>query len=117
MNVVNVGLIGCGAISGAYLENARRFPVLHFAACADLDRSRAVATATQFGVGRACDVDELLKDESIEIVLNLTVPKAHVPVGLASLAAGKHVYSEKPLGVNRDEGLKLLEAARARNLR
>ena len=45
------------------------------------------------------------------------VPKAHVPVSLAAVGAGKHVYCEKPLGVNRDEGRRLVEAARRRGVR
>ena len=44
-------------------------------------------------------VDAVLADPAIEIVLNLTIPKAHVEVGLMAIAAGKHVHSEKPLGV------------------
>src|SRR6185369_3585321 len=62
-------------------------------------------------------VAELLADPAIEIVVNLTVPKAHVEVGLQAVAAGKHVHSEKPLGVTVAEARKLVEAARARGVR
>src|SRR5690242_19668711 len=104
MEAVRIGVIGCGAISGAYLDMAKNFPVVRVVACADLDLGRAKVKAREFGVPRACSVEELLNDRSIELVLNLTVPKAHVPVALAALEAGKHVYSEKPLGIDRDEG-------------
>lgn len=110
-NTVRVGLIGCGAISGAYLTYARNFPILEIAACADLNREAAERKAQEYGIPRVCSVDELLKDDSIEVVLNLTIPRAHVPVGLKAIKAGKHVYCEKPLGVNRAEGLKLIAAA------
>jgi predicted dehydrogenase len=112
-----VGLIGTGAISGAYLQHARSFPILQIAACADLDLEAARKKAQEFGVPRACSVEELLTDPSIEIVLNLTIPKAHVPVSLAAIRAGKHVYCEKPLGVNRAEGKKVIDAAKKRKVR
>lgn len=114
---VNVGIIGCGAISGAYLRHARSFPVLSIVACADLNPAAAEVRAREFEVPRACSVEQLLADPSVEIVLNLTVPKAHVPVSLAAVEAGKHVYLEKPLGVNRDEGQRLMEAARRKGVR
>jgi len=113
---VRLGVVGCGAISSAYLGMAKNFPIVEVAACADLDVSRAKAQAERFQVARACSVDELLDDPSIQIVLNLTVPKAHVPVALQAIAKGKHTYCEKPLGVNREEGLKVLAAAKAKNV-
>jgi predicted dehydrogenase len=116
MRKVRIGVIGCGAISGAYLGMAKHFPVVEVAACADLDLERARAKAREFGIAKACGADELLKDPSIELVLNLTVPKAHVPVSLAALEAGKHTYAEKPLGIDRDEGRKVIELAKSRGL-
>src|SRR4051812_1220309 len=104
MNRVRTGVIGCGAISGAYLGMARNFPAVDIVACADLDLDRARTKAREFNIPRALSPDALLADPSIELVLNLTVPKAHVPVALAALNAGKHVYSEKPLGIDRAEG-------------
>ena len=114
---VRVGVVGCGAISGAYLDFARRFPVLDMAALCDLDILKAQAKAGEFGVPRACSVDELLSAPSIEVVLNLTVPAAHAEVSLAAIAAGKHLFSEKPLAVNTADGRRVLEAARQRGVR
>src|SRR3954451_1454994 len=80
MDKVRIGVIGCGAISGAYLGMAKNFPLVEVAACADMNIEAARKKATEFGVAKVCGVDELLADPSIELVLNLTVPKAHVPV-------------------------------------
>jgi predicted dehydrogenase len=113
---VKVGVIGVGAISGAYLGMARNFPVVEMAAVADLDVARAKSAAEKFGIPRVLTVDELLADPSIELVLNLTVPKAHVPVGLRALENGKHTYAEKPLGINREEGMKLIGLAEQKKL-
>src|SRR3954454_3011506 len=117
MNRVPTGVIGCGAISGAYLGMAKNFPAVDIGACADLDLGGARTKAREYGIARALSPDDLLRDPSVELVLNLTVPKAHVPVALAALNAGKHVYSEKPLGIDREEGRKVIDLARAKNLK
>jgi predicted dehydrogenase len=111
-----IGIIGCGNISGIYFKNCGASEAVEIAACADLDLGRAQAKGREHGV-RACTVDELLADPEIEIVLNLTIPKAHAPVNLAAITAGKHAYTEKPLAVTREDGAKTLAAARAAGLR
>src|SRR5688500_1629430 len=87
---VRVGVIGTGAISGAYLGMAKHFPLVEIAACADLNPQAARAKAAEYQIPKAYTVDELIADRSIDIVLNLTVPKAHVPVALRAIDAGKH---------------------------
>jgi predicted dehydrogenase len=62
-------------------------------------------------------VDALLADPEIAIVVNLTVPKVHASVSLAAIAAGKHVYTEKPLAVTREDGLRIVQAAAAQGVR
>ena len=113
----NVGIIGAGTIAAAYLRAIRTFTALEAVAIADLDLDRARARADAFGVPRACSVDELLRDPQVDVVLNLTVPAAHAEVSGAALAAGKHVYSEKPLATRRADGEALVAAAAERSLR
>lgn len=113
---VKVGVVGCGAISGNYFTNARNLPILDIVACADLNMEAAKAKAEEFGVPKVGTVEELLADDDIEMVLNLTIPKAHAPVALQAIAAGKHIYSEKPFGVSREEGNAVLEAAKGKGL-
>ncbi len=76
----------------------------------------AQARGAEFGI-RAEPVEAMLADPEIEIVLNLTIPRAHVAVGLQAIAAGKHVYGEKPLGIRVSEAQTLVDAAKARRLR
>ena len=116
MKRVGVGVIGCGNISSAYLIAAKKFPILEIVALSDANPAAAEARADEFGL-LARPVDGVLADPSVEIVLNLTVPKAHVEVGLAAIAAGKHVHSEKPLGVNVAEARRLVDAAASKGLR
>jgi len=115
---VGVGVIGCGRISGQYLENlVRRFSFcLQVVACADLVPAHAKQRAQEYGLDRVCPVDELLADSQVELVVNLTVPAAHYEVTMAALDAGKHVYTEKPLAVTRQEGRQLVDTAAKRGL-
>lgn len=116
MHRVGIGIIGCGNISSAYLKAMASFPILDIKGLADMNVEAARARADEFGL-QAKTVDDLFADPSIEIIVNLTVPKAHVEVGLRALDAGKHTYSEKPLGINFAEGRTLADAASVRNLR
>ena len=112
-----IGIIGCGNISRAYFKGCGFFPNLEIAACADLNVELAKEKAQEWNVPRGCSVDELLADPEIELVVNLTIPAAHAPVDVQILEAGKHPYSEKPFAVEREEGLKVLELAKSKNLR
>ncbi|EFH80563.1 Gfo/Idh/MocA family protein [Ktedonobacter racemifer] len=116
MGKVNIGIIGCGAISSIYLEAPEKFDILNITACADIDLERAQAQAAKYHVPKVYTVEELLADPEIDIVLNLTIPKVHAEIARAAIAAGKSTYSEKPLGINRTEASALLEEAREKKL-
>jgi predicted dehydrogenase len=105
---VSIGIVGTGSIFGTYVTNCRAFDILEIAACSDLDLAKAKVKAEEFGISRACAVKELLADPEIQIVVNLTVPRAHADISLAAIRAGKHVYSEKPLAISRQEGQQIL---------
>jgi len=89
---------------------------LDVVACADIDMDRARARAEEFGAA-AWPVEEILADPAIQIVVNLTVPRAHAEVNLAAIAAGKHVYCEKPLAITRSDGQRTLAAAEKKGVR
>jgi predicted dehydrogenase len=107
---VGVGIIGCGNISPAYLKAAQLFPILSIRGLADANADAAAARAAEFDLP-ARSVAALLDDPAIELIINLTTPKSHVEVGLTAIAAGKHVYSEKPLGTRLEDGRRLMQAA------
>jgi predicted dehydrogenase len=114
---VRVGIIGAGVISTEYLRNLTGMPDLDVRAVGDLDEDRARTQAAAFGVARGGTVDAVLGDEAIELVVNLTVPKAHVDVALRAIAAGKHVWNEKPIALDRAGSRALLDAARLGGVR
>ncbi len=109
---LKVGIIGCGAIIAQYLANFRKLDQIELVAVADLDPARAQAVADGYEGVRAVSVDELLVADDVELVLNLTIPAAHVAVALKAIAAGKGVYGEKPLAATTAEARQVLDAAR-----
>ncbi|MEU1970770.1 Gfo/Idh/MocA family oxidoreductase [Microbacterium sp. NPDC019599] len=113
---LRVGIIGTGVISGQYFASFARLPEVEVVAVADLDAERARTVAREHGA-RALSVDALLADDEVDLVLNLTIPAAHAEVSMAALAAGKHVYVEKPLCSTVEEGKALLRAAGENGLR
>lgn len=115
--MTRVGIVGTGVISGTYLEHLARLPGVEVVAVADLAVERARAIADKHPGIRALSPEDLLADPEVDLVLNLTIPAAHATVHQAALQAGKHVYGEKPLAVDRAEAEPLLKLAAASNLR
>ena len=116
MKPVILGLIGCGNISDTYFTGAARSQLVRIKACADVRPEAAQAKAELHDV-QAMSVEQLLADPEIEIVINLTVPQSHAAVAQQILAAGKHVYLEKPLATNFADAQALLATAAAKGLR
>ncbi|GAA0578204.1 Gfo/Idh/MocA family oxidoreductase [Paractinoplanes ferrugineus] len=112
-----VGIVGAGWISGAYLETLRDHPRVTIAAVADLDAARAESVAAGIVGCRAVGVDELLRDDAVETVLNLTVPAAHASVALGAISHGKQVYGEKPLAADMPAARSLIDRAAAAEVR
>jgi len=113
---MNIGILGCGAISPAYFEGARHASNLTIKACADLRLESARERAETYGC-EAVEVAALLADPEIELIVNLTIPRVHVATGLEILRAGKHLYAEKPLATSAAEGRLLLDEAGTLGLR
>jgi len=118
MQKVNIAMIGVGNISGIYLENIHNvFRELRLAGVYDLVRSRAEDAQRQWNIPKVYDtMHDAFADPEVDIVLNLTRPYEHFEVSRAALQAGKHVYSEKPLGATLDEGVQLRDLALEKNL-
>lgn len=108
---MRVGVVGVGTISRTYLETMTRLPGLSVVAAADLDVERARQAAETYDGVRACTPEELYADSEVEAVVNLTIPAAHGAVAKAALAAGKHVYGEKPLAATRREAAEVMADA------
>ena len=113
--IFKVGLIGCGHISETYFRAEKYFNNIKIIKCADINHNNALKCA-KINKIEALTVKELLKDSDIEIILNLTIPKAHYQVAKEALINGKHVYSEKPLAINFEDGKDILKLAKKKKL-
>ncbi|MFF2050288.1 Gfo/Idh/MocA family protein [Leifsonia sp. NPDC058194] len=114
---IRVGVIGAGAISASYLENLKSFPDVDVVIVGDLDTDRSAARAQEFEVPKSGTATDVIDNDAVEIVVNLTIPAAHAEVSAAALEAGKNVWSEKPVGVTRSEGAALVRLASEKGLR
>jgi predicted dehydrogenase len=114
---LGVGVVGCGNISGQYLRNLVTFPDVQVLFCADVDPERAKAQAAAYDIPGAGSVQQALEHPGVDLVVNLTIPAAHAEVASAAIAAGKHVWNEKPLAPDVASGRALLDQAGRAGLR
>ena len=115
---MRVGIVGCGNISGIYMENLTKIfsSGITVVACADLETEKATAAAGKYGIPQIMTLEEMLESPEIDLILNITTPGGHYPISKKALLAGKHVYSEKPLALRYEEGKELLEIAKEKGL-
>ena len=114
---VGVGFIGVGMISDTYLENLAQFPDVRVVILGDLDVERAQAQALKHGVAEYGTADDVLAHPDVQVIVNLTIPAVHSQVSSQAIAAGKHVWTEKPIGLDRESTAALLTQARDAGLR
>src|SRR5262249_43256741 len=120
MRTAHIGVVGCGAVAqGIYLPEFHRLDdKATLVAVCDRVEERARAAQQRFGARTYyTDLERFLRESDAEIVVNLTPHRAHMPVSMAALEAGRHVYTEKPLAQSVDDATRLIEAARAHHVK
>lgn len=113
---MKIGIVGCGYIANYYATTMPNHPELEIVGVTDLNQERAVKFAEFYHVIHFETIEDMLNDDSISIVLNCTNPESHYAVSSAALKAGKHVYTEKPMGINFEEARKLVKLAKENEL-
>ncbi len=108
---LTIGIIGCGTIVAAYLATFPKLKAVKLTAAADIDPARAVAVAQKYPGVRALSVADLLADDQVDLVLNLTIPVAHAEIALQAIGAGKSLYNEKPLSTTTRDARLVLDAS------
>lgn len=114
---IRAAIIGCGNIAGPYTQDLRASRQVELVGMTDLDPSRSDTLASKYACQVYPTMAELLADETLDLVVNLTSHQAHRNVTRACLEAGKHVYSEKPLAMTAAEAQELVAIAHQRGLR
>lgn len=115
--LVNVAVVGAGAIGLSHIEGFQKHPQARVLAIAETHLERARAAAARYGVPETtADYAELLKRPDIDAISIALPTNLHAPATLAALAAGKHVLLEKPMATNAEDGARMVELARAQGL-
>lgn len=113
---MNVAIVGTGYVAGLYGNTLAHHPELNLIGAYDRNPSNLAAFCRRWPVQAYASLNDMLENSSVEMVLNLTSPHSHFEVSARCLGAGKHVYSEKPLGMNSEQASKLVELAEERGL-
>ena len=106
--VFKVGLIGCGHIAETYFRAHKYFNNFKIIKCADINNDASKKCAKTYGI-KALSVNDLLKDSEVEIILNLTIPKAHYIIAKKSLLNNKNVFVEKPFCLSLKDAMEIKE--------
>lgn len=114
---MNIVIVGCGYVSDFYLQTLPNHPELTVCGVYDHDPIRLARFAKHNGLNAYRDLESVLEDRAVDIVVNLTNPRSHYEISKACLEAGKHVYSEKPLGMNLAEVRELTAISLATGVR
>jgi len=116
VKTTNIAIIGCGYVADFYLNTLKDYPELKVSGIYDKQPDRMEHLAREYGHPTYNSLDELLKDDEVSIVVNLTNPGSHYEINRAALEAGKHVYSEKPFAMEFQNAKKLYRFAREKEL-
>ncbi len=109
-------IVGSGFIAYAHIEALRRNNI-EVSAIVSQTKQMAEQKAIEWGIPKAYEsLDELLKDDSINVVHLATPNHLHYSQAIACLKAGKHVFCEKPLAMNSKESLEMIKLAKEKNL-
>jgi len=109
---VNLGVIGLSR-GRAVAQALAQLDDAHLAYLCDVDRHRLDAVQKKLQADHTVgDLRRILDDQSVDAVVVATPDHWHTPAAILALAAGKHVYVEKPPTHNIREGRLLIEAAR-----
>lgn len=113
---MSIAIVGCGFVADLYLKTLGLHPELQLLGVFDRDEQRCNRFAQHHRTRAYGSLADLLGDERVKIVANLTNPRSHYEVSRACLEAGKHVYSEKPLAMEVGQARELVELAESRGL-
>jgi len=113
---MKIAIIGCGFVADYYLRCLELHPELELVGVTDKQPEAIERLSNHYQCGTFANVEELLANDQVELVLNLTNPRDHYQISKQCLLAGKHVYSEKPLSTEMHQANELVELASQQGL-
>jgi predicted dehydrogenase len=117
MKKISVGLIGLGYAGKFHLRNCLKLESVNLTAVADISK-KSLKVAKRMGVKQTfTDYHQLLKQPTIDAVLISLPTHLHLPSAISAAENGKHIFLEKPLARNPEEGKQILLAARKNNVK
>ncbi len=115
---IRVGVIGCGSVSGHYFPNLLSSPFVEVVSCCDIIHDRARRAASRYKIPHHYPhIDQMLAGADFDLLVNITDMQEHYRLNKQALQAGKHVWSEKPIAGNYEQGMELLELAAKHRVR
>ena len=114
---IHAVIVGCGNIADRYAIQIKSYPQVKLLGFSDIDKERAKTFAAEYGGKVYPTLEDVLADDAVELVVNLTIHFAHAEVITKCLQAGKHVHTEKPLATSYAEAKMLVELAEEKGLR
>ena len=113
----SIAIVGCGFVADYYIKTLSLHPQLKLVGVMDKIGERANKFAEFHQLSHVYEtLDDILEDNTVDVVLNLTNPGSHYEVSKACLEAGKHVYSEKPFAMEMAQAEELVDIASSKGL-
>lgn len=113
----SVSIVGCGFVADLYMRSFAKHPDITVSGAYDHDSARLKAFCAHWSLPAYSSLNTFLESVPMgSVILNLTNPSAHFDITLASLGAGHHVYSEKPLAMDMHEAQTLHQCAANKGL-
>jgi predicted dehydrogenase len=110
---LRVAVIGIGWWSDVLADAARRTGTIEIAACYTRSEDRRRAFAEKYRCRAAASYEEILADCDIEAIVNTTPNAAHLETTRMAVAAGKHVFLDKPIANSVAEGREIARVCAA----
>lgn len=110
---LGVGVLGAGGFAQFVLSAAATLPALEIVAVADTDTARAQWVAAEHQARVYPDAAALLRDNRVDAVIIAAPPDTHAPLTLEALAAGRHVFCEKPVALTESDASAVRDAVAA----
>ena len=112
--MINIGIIGCGFVSYYYLCN--HYDDINIVGVYDRNDYKSTRLSQHYKCRKYFTFEEMLSDDSVDLILNLTNPKSHYEISMKILQSKKHLFTEKPVALSLEHFDNLIKEANDNNV-